>query len=297
MSTGRFYTRVKPAIQRIGFDLTPIGHLDILMIRFKDYRKVESLEEAWELNQKKRNRIVGGMLWLRLEDLEMNTAIDLSGLGLDRIEEFDDRFEIGAMVSLHQLETDKAFAEYTNGSSIKAVEHIIGIQFRNMATIGGSLYGRYGFSDVLTLLLALDSSVVLYKGGEISLDKFASMPHDNDIITKVIVRKTPARVSYQSVRPQKTDFPTLALCLRYSGDRLYLSCGARPGRAMLLSGAEGENFVVLPDFSEKSIDKVVSLAEEKIPLGANVKGSREYRTRLLKGLIRRALGEIGGAAC
>ena len=267
------------------------------MIRFKDYRKVESLEEAWVLNQKKRNRIIGGMLWLRLDDLEMNTAIDMSGLGLDRIEEFEDRFEIGAMVSLHQLECCSAFKSYTNGATVKAVEHIIGVQFRNMATIGGSLFGRYGFSDLLTLFLALDTSVVLYKAGEVNLDRFVDLPHDDDILTKVIVRKTPACISYQSVRSQQTDFPTLALCARYSGERLYLSCGARPARAKLLKGEDGEASLFLPEITEERIDRVVALAVERIPLGSNSKGSREYRTRLLKGLARRALCEIGGAAC
>ncbi len=260
------------------------------MIRFKDYKKVADIEEAWQLNQKKRNRILGGMLWMRLEDLEMDTAIDLSALSLDGIEEYEDRFEIGAMATLHQLETNRGFADFTSGASIHALEHIIGVQFRNMATVGGSLFGRFGFSDVLTLLLALDTSVVLYKSGEVPLEKFVSMPRDNDILTKVIVRKSAGRTSYQSVRAQKTDFPALALCARYSDGRLYLSCGARPGRAVLISEE-------LKDLGEKNIEKMVSLAAKKIPLGSNSRGSREYRLRLLEGLTRRALVEIGGAEC
>ena len=34
-----------------------------------------------------------------------------------------------------------------------------------MATVGGSIWGRFGFSDVLTVFLAMDSYVELYKGG------------------------------------------------------------------------------------------------------------------------------------
>ena len=45
-------------------------------------QKVQSLEEAYELNQKKSNRIIGGMIWLKMETLNVGTAIDLSGLGL-----------------------------------------------------------------------------------------------------------------------------------------------------------------------------------------------------------------------
>ena len=57
------------------------------MLKIKQYVKTESLEQAYELNQKKTNRIVGGMLWLKMSTAQIQTAIDLSGLGLDQIEE------------------------------------------------------------------------------------------------------------------------------------------------------------------------------------------------------------------
>ena len=64
------------------------------MLTIQNYKKVESLEEAYELNQKKANRIVGGMMWMRMGDNGMNTAIDMSGLGLDKIEESDEEFAL-----------------------------------------------------------------------------------------------------------------------------------------------------------------------------------------------------------
>ena len=74
------------------------------MITIQKYVRAYSLEEAWQLNQSKRNRIVGGMLWLRLGRGGVGTAIDLSGLGLDKIEETETEFSIGAMATLRQLE-------------------------------------------------------------------------------------------------------------------------------------------------------------------------------------------------
>ena len=62
------------------------------MLNIQNYRKVESIEEAYELNQKKANRIVGGMMWMRMGDSRINTAIDMSGLGLDKIEETEEEF-------------------------------------------------------------------------------------------------------------------------------------------------------------------------------------------------------------
>ena len=109
------------------------------MLTIQNYKKVESLEEAYELNQKKANRIVGGMMWMRMGDNRMNTAIDMSGLGLDKIEEKDDEFIIGAMASLRQIELHDGLNKYTHGAVCEAVKDIVGVQFRNLATIGGSI--------------------------------------------------------------------------------------------------------------------------------------------------------------
>ena len=139
------------------------------MLTIQNYKKVLSLSEAFELNQEKTNRIIGGMMWMRLGESRIHTAIDLSGLGLDKIEETDEEFRIGCMVTLRQLETHEGFRAYTEGCAKEALRHIVGVQFRNLATVGGSIYGRYGFSDVLTLFLGLDCYVELYKGGIVPL--------------------------------------------------------------------------------------------------------------------------------
>ena len=47
------------------------------MLRIREYRRVESLEEAYELNQKKTNRIIGGGLWMKIGDRNLMTAIEL----------------------------------------------------------------------------------------------------------------------------------------------------------------------------------------------------------------------------
>ena len=78
------------------------------------------------------------------------------------------------MTPLHALETHKKLNAYTNSAIRESVRHIVGVQFRNCATVGGSIFGRFGFSDVLTMFLALDTWVELYNGGTIPLAQFAS---------------------------------------------------------------------------------------------------------------------------
>ena len=156
------------------------------MVTIQKYVKVQSLEEAWKLNQGKKNRILGGMLWMRLGNGTISTAIDLCDLGLDTIEETDEEFSIGARVTLRELEQHVGLNTYTHDAVKNAVKDIVGVQFRNMATIGGSIWGRFGFSDVLTVFLAMDSYVELYKGGIIPLKEYAKMPYDRDILLSLI---------------------------------------------------------------------------------------------------------------
>ena len=105
------------------------------MIKIKEYVMAESLEQAYELNQKKRNCIIGGMLWLKMGNRMVPTAIDLSNLGLNTIEENEEEFSIGCMTTLRQLEQHEGLNSYTNGAVSESVRSIVGVQFRNLATV------------------------------------------------------------------------------------------------------------------------------------------------------------------
>ena len=256
------------------------------MIKIKEYVMAKSLEQAYELNQKKRNCIIGGMLWLKMGNRMVPTAIDLSNLGLNTIEENEEEFSIGCMTTLRQLEQHEGLNSYTNGAVSESVRSIVGVQFRNLATIGGSIFGRFGFSDVLTCFLALDTEVELYKGGIISLEEFAKMERDNDILVRVIVKKTPGKGSYQSHRNTKTDFPVLAVAADRYGDELKVAVGARPMKAVCIH-VPAEQLDACTDLKKFAKELAV-----QVPMGSNMRGSAAYRTHLAEVLIRRALERI-----
>ena len=250
------------------------------MITIQKYVRAQSLEEAWQLNQNKRNRILGGMLWLRLGRGSVNTAIDLCDLGLSSIEETEDQFSIGAMATLRDLELHEGLNTYANGAVADAVKDIVGVQFRNMATVGGSIWGRFGFSDVLTIFLAMDSYVELYKGGIIPLEQFAKMKKDNDILVRLIVKKTPCKVVYSSVRNQRTDFPVLACAVACINGQYRASIGARPSRAMLVHSEKEACFA--------------EFVAENVPTEGNLRGSAAYRTHLIRVLVERSMTSLRG---
>lgn len=267
------------------------------MLKIKNYVKAESLAQAYELNQKKNAIVLGGMVWLKMGNRNIVTAIDLSGLGLDSITETDEEFVIGCMTPLHAIETHKALNEYTEGGVRESVRHIVGVQFRNCATVGGSIFGRFGFSDVLTMFLAMDTWVELYDRGRIPLTEFVLMEKDNDILVNVIVKKTPLNTVYLSQRNNSTDFPVLTCAVSLIDGEARTVIGARPAKAIVVEDKEG----ILKGFSEKgprekkeAAASFAAYAAGQVVTDKNMRASKEYRTLLVKILTRRAWEEIGG---
>ena len=256
------------------------------MLKIKNYVKVNSLAEAYELNQKKTARILGGMVWMKMGNRAISTAIDLSGLGLDAISENDDEFVIGCMTPLHDLETNEALNTYTHGAMKESVHNIVGVQFRNLATVGGSLFGRYGFSDVLTMFMALDAYVELYHGGIVSIQEFATMRPTPDVLVRVIIKKSPLRVVYMSQRNTKTDFPVLTCAVSQIETTYTCTIGARPLKAVTF---KDENHFLDSSLSDESIQAFANDIAKKLVLGSNLRGSADYRRRIAKVLMKRAL--------
>ena len=261
------------------------------MITIQKYVRAQSLEEAYQLNQNRKNCILGGMLWKRLGRGSVNTAIDLSDLGLDKIEETEDAFSIGAMATLRDIEKHEALNLYSCGAVSNAVKDIVGVQFRNMATVGGSIWGRFGFSDVLTVFLAMDTYVELYKGGMIPLEAFAKMKPDNDILVRLVVKKTAGKFVYTSMRNQRTDFPVLACAVSQINGEYRAVIGARPARAMLI---RDEKALLADGVTPASAKAFADYAAEIVPTASNVRASAEYRTHLVKVLTARSLQQLGG---
>lgn len=256
------------------------------MITIREYARPATLEEAWQLNQKRPNRVLGGMLWLKMEKISVGTAIDLSALGLDTIEETNTEFAIGAMATLRSLETHAALNAATNGAMREAVRHIVGVQFRNCATVGGSVFGRFGFSDVLTLLLALDARVVLQGAGELSLEEFCARPPFRDILVRVIVPKGAEGTVYLSQRNSATDFPVLTCAIARREGAFRFAIGARPGRARVYLDEKG----LLSGRITR--DSALAMGEDlsrRVPMGDNLRAGAEYRTKICQALVRRGL--------
>ncbi len=272
------------------------------MFYYNQYVRAQSLDEAYELYQKKPNFVLGGMLWLKMKNKTLGTAIDLCDLGLDQIDEEENEFRIGAYATLRQIETHEALNAYTHGAIAESVRHIVGVQFRNVATVGGSIWGRFGFSDVMTIFRALGAKVQLHKAGIMDLDEFAALPRTTrDVLVSVIVPKNAKGVVYLSQRNQSTDFPVLTCAVANRSGRYVAVIGASPymaepvwdedGILDCLADAKTDGNAALTDNSETNakIDKFSEYVAEHIRFGSNIRAGAEYREIICRVLTRRAV--------
>ena len=254
------------------------------MLKIQKYVRAESLEEAYqELIKNRNNQIIGGMLWLKMEDRVIPSAIDLSKCQLDSIEENENEFKIGAMCTFHQLETHEALNQMCQGMIAKSVRDIVGVQFKNMATIGGSIYSRFGFSDILTALLCLDCDVVCYKKGQIALKEYIHEPYEKDILTHVIIHKRKMKAAFECVRRSSTDFSVLNAAGALIDHQLRICVGARPHKAEMIEIEE-----------QCDLQDILKQVHEAMPCESNMRASKEYREHLRDVLVEKIVNELKG---
>lgn len=214
--------------------------------------------------------------------------MDISNVtDIDKITEKEDSFEIGAMVSFRQLETDKNLYQWFPVIST-AVSDIVGVQLRNNVRIGATVFTKHGFSDLITALLSLDTYVVLHKGGELKLEDFLKEKETRrDILVKVIIKKEKLKTSFQCVRKSKADYSVLNMAVsRDEAGNMRVAVGSRPSRAVL---AHKTMEFLKDNFDEKQAGEIL---QREIVFGSNMRGTKEYRELLGAALLAKALKEV-----
>lgn len=266
------------------------------MLNMKNYVAPESLQEAWNIySSSPSNIILGGCAFLRLGKKRIGTGIDLCNLNLDYIEEHDEHIVIGAMAKLRDIETSELITSQFGSILSRSVESIVGVSFRNTATVGGSVFGRYGFSDLITALLALDAEIEMYKGGHMTLERYLLAPPKFDILVSVrIPKQKKTFCHYEAFRHSAGDFPIITTAIAMNDKGYVISVGARPMRAMKAEKAMdylNEN-LLKGQMNDLIIEKAAIIASEEMVFGSNMRARSEYRKHLCKVLVERGLNEV-----
>ena len=253
-------------------------------MKAKSFQIVSSLEEAYKLvKESPRNKIVGGGLWLKKGGAEVDTLIDLSLLGLDKIEDKKEYVEVGAMVTQREFELSSLVPEMAR----EAVKSIMGPAFRNVATIGGSVYGKYGFSDVVTGLLGYKVELVFYPEAVVSLIDYVKKPGFYDgILTHVRIYKENLKGFFKKVEITALDYPILNVAVT-KGKEYRVVVGSRPLVATRCEKAEAYLNEGGKDFA-----KAAEIAVEELKFGDSIATKGEYRKQLALTYVRRGLEEV-----
>jgi len=261
------------------------------MFTIDELLQPETVSEATEMLIASPDIVVlGGCGFLKLGSRRIGKAMDLSRCGLDIITEDNDEIRIGAMVTLNDIETNQSLNQLFDGIVPRAVGNILGTQFRRCATIGASVYSKYGFSDIIPSLLVLNTEVELIKNGRMPLQDFLDKPIARDILTWVHIKKDDRHASYQNLRNAGADFPILNAAVSKKGEQWIIAVGARPGKAQVATKACEQ--LLQGTIEHMNVEKIAGSVAEELTFGGNNKASAQYRQAMCTVLVKRAIGEV-----
>lgn len=257
-------------------------------MKANSYVSVGSWQEAYKLlKASPKNKILGGGLWLKKGNAQVDTLIDLSRLNLKKIEDKGAYIEIGSMVSQRELEQSSLIKGLSSGVISEAVSQIMGPAFRNVATVGGSVYGKYGFSDLIAVLLGFEVELQFYPSKAMSLEEYLAQPGFYDgILTHIRIQKKDARAFFKKVCLTSLDYPILNICIT-KGEKYVVVVGSRPLVATRLIKTMEYLNNGGSDFKEAA-----RIAATEIKVGDSIATKGEYRKELVKVYVERGLEEV-----
>ena len=256
------------------------------------YIEAKSLKEAYELLKASRdNRVVGGGAWIKISMKKAKTLISLDNLNLDYIKDEKDFIEIGSQTNLRKIETNKNIKSLYSGILSKAINHIMGITIRNLATIGGSIMGKFAFSDLYSVLLVMDVKLKFYNLGEISFDDYINSPRiTDDILISIKLNKNNSVGYFKKVAKTALDFAMINLAIAKDND-IKIAIGSKPAIAKLSSSAM-EYLNSQTKIDDEIIEKTCEIAIEEANINSNVRASKEYREVLIRTYLKRGIQQV-----
>jgi len=240
------------------------------------------------------NALLAGGLWLKKIGTPIEMLVDLGGLGLDKIVSNEEEIIIGALASLRDIEKHQAIRMIGNGFIAKAISSIMGVGLRNLATLGGSIAGKYPFSDVVTALLTLDVTLKFYPHHTISLADFLELREKTErILTHIHIKKTAVKGHFKKISNTPLDFAILNLAISYQDKDIRIAIGSRPSIAKLASKTSAY-LNSIPNIDITHIEAAAKIMLEEMNFASTMAASGEYRRTLASAYLKRGLKEVLG---
>jgi len=207
----------------------------------------------------------------------------------------DGKVEIGAGVTLEQLRRSQTLAEILPGLKDFLLK-VSSTQIRSRATVGGNIVNASPIADMAVVLLALDTTVTV-SGRSLPLHRFylgykVLDMKPGEILTAVSFPVPGRGCVLSSLKVSKREFLDIAsvnssmLFTIEKGvlGQVRLSAGGVAPVPLLLE--KTGSFLSGKAVSEQTISRAcIIAADETVPI-SDIRGSRDYKTQLLKAQIR-----------
>lgn len=257
------------------------------------YLRPDTLSDAYQaLTEDKKSLIIAGGAWIKLSIKNVETLISLDNLKLNQIEITKDAIELGSMVTLREIETNKEVIELYDGILSMAIHKIMGINIRNIATLGGSVMGKFPFSDILPVLLVMDTKLIFYKQGEITLEEYLENPKiEKDILLKVSIKKEKGLGYFKKVAKTPLDFSIINIAISKCNNKFKICLGSTPYLAKLAINTM-DYLNKQKNITDEIINSAIKIMMQEMKFNKNVRSSKEYKEELAKVYVKRGLKKV-----
>lgn len=230
---------------------------------------------------------------------DIETAIDLSEMGLSYIRKENGLIRIGSMTTLQEIADSELLAGQVGGMICDAARKMARINMRNQAVLGGVLSDFEGSGTLPAVLLVLNAATIIRMGNSIrveSLDSFfenGCLLKKGEIIAGVeFAADQPGVIGVDRVARTPQDIETVltAAYLERANDQISVIRLAVSGFVVIwIRLKEIESAIQKQAYNPSTIETVAKKINNYTSLKSDFRGSAEYRVGVAPVLIRRAV--------
>jgi CO/xanthine dehydrogenase FAD-binding subunit len=243
--------------------------------------------------------VAGGTAVILHPPAGIQTLVDVSGALPGDITEHDGAFLIGAMATLGAMVEHPGLGASYDGVLASMLRLVGSPLLRNAATIGGHL-GRGRLSDIIPLLIALDTSVTTYDGESHTepLEDFYPMETERCLITHVTIPARPDRSAAAFHKISRTHFD---LAMLNGAARIVLDADVRVTEARVVIGETPDLGARVPaaeaalageELTDSVIERAAAAARETVPVRSDSRAAADYRTQLAGVVVTRCVTDV-----
>ena len=282
-----------------------------------EYAAPRSLDEAVRVLQARGDEskvLAGGQSMIPLLKLRVAAPallVDIQKLpGLDYVEESGGFLRVGALTRVAALcRSDLVRRKYQalHDASLTVADPLV----RNLGTVGGNLCHGDPANDLPAVMLAMGGELVAtgpagartVRADGFFVDTFTTSLARDEILTEARVPSPPPRSGgvYLKVEQKVADFATAAAAVQVTLDRgsgcAYVGIGLAGVGATAIKAKKAEEAMAGREPTDrKAVAEAAGLAAEASSPVSDIRGTAEYKKRLVRLLVARGLEKAGERA-